>query len=490
MLPREIPRERASRNRPREQRHEHGRQYATELAPESCPKICRVPWSEMYERERSAMVTGGRGPHGRTPLMVAAESGSLTELQRLLSSGAAIDDRDELNHTALTYAARQGRDAHVEALMRAGADARARGLWDAGGGSMTALDAALRGGATQSAQLIEREVLQSFLALKAPDLSAIDEAGDTPLHWVARYADARAAELLVLGGAALETQNCPARPGDERGLHRDDLHAATPLLVAVWAGNVAVARQLLESQANARAVDERGRGAFHVMRHSESIALAAALSRAGADPTLPDRDGKTPAEVLSESGLRAELARTLATLGRPIPSAPATIADVLGVITRLGTPRGAAARQDDPEGVLTLLGEDAMLVNETDTRGRTALSEAAFQGLPRVAEALVARGASLDARDHTGATPLHRARDAQTIAVLVRLGARVDAHDQSGATPLHLCAAAPGSIEAVTALVEAGANARLEDRGGHTALELARRGGSPDVVEYLEGHGL
>jgi ankyrin repeat protein len=441
----------------------------------------------MYADERSATVTGGRGPQGQTPLMVAAESGSLEELQRLLSSGMALEHRDELNHTALTYAARRGRDAHVEALMRAGADARTRGLWDSSGGSMTALDAALLEGATHTAGLIEREVLQGFLALEAPDLSAVDEAGETPLHWVARYADARAAQLLVQGGADLETQSCPARTGDERGIHKDDLRAATPLLVAVWAGNVGVARQLLESQADARAVDERGRGAFHVMRHPESVALSAALLRGGADPTLPDRDGKTPAQVLSESGLRAELARALASLGRPMPSAPVTIADVMGVITRLGTPRGTAAREDDPASVLAILGGDAMLVNETDARGRTALSEAAFHGLPRVVEALVARGARLDARDHTGATPLHRARDAQTVAVLVRLGANVDARDQSGATPLHLRAAAPGALEAVAALVDAGANARLEDRGGRTPLDLARRAGNAEVIDYLDG---
>lgn len=444
----------------------------------------------MYDRERSAAATGGRGPRGETPLMIAAESGSLTELQRLLSSGAALDDRDARGHTALTYAARRGRDTHVEALMRAGADARTRGLWDADGGSMTALDAALLDGATHTARLIERDVLQGFLALDAQDLSAIDEAGDTPLHWVARYADARAAQLLVQGGADLETRNCPARPGDDRGLHRDDLRAATPLLVAVWAGNTGVARQLLEAQANARAVDERGRGVFHVMRHPESLALAAALLRAGADPTLPDRDGKTPSELLSASGLRAELARVLASLGRPLPSAPTTIADVIGAITRLGTPRGAAAREDDPADVLALLGGNALLVNETDTLGRTALSEAAFRGLPRVAEALVARGARLDARDHTGATPLHRASDAQTVATLVRLGASVDARDQGGATPLHRLAATPGALDAVTALVAAGASVRLEDRGGRTPLDLARQGGSPDVIEYLEGQGL
>jgi ankyrin repeat protein len=418
--------------------------------------------------------------------MVAAESGSVDELQRLLDSGAKVDDRDELSRTALTYAARGGRDAHVEALMRAGADARTRGLWDVEGGSMSALDAALIKGATQTAQLMQREVLQSFLVLEAADLSAIDEAGDTPLHWVARYADARATRLLVERGAHLEIRNCPARSGDERGLHADDLRSATPLLVAVWAGNPAVVRLLLESKANARAVDERGRGAFHVMRHIESVSLSAELLRAGADPMLPDRDGKTPAEALSASGLRVELARALAAAGRPIPSAPLTLGDLIGVIKRLGSTRGTTAPEDDPAPVLALLEEDAMLVNETDSQGRSPLFEAAFQGLPRVTETLLARGARVDARDANGATALHRARNQETITLLVRLGASVDARDHGGATPLHVRAAAPGSLDAVTALVAAGANTRLEDRGKKTPLDLAQASGSPDVIEYLE----
>ena len=135
------------------------------------------------------------------------------------------------------------------------------------------------------------------------------------------------------------------------------------------------------------------------MRHSESVSLTAELLRAGADPLLRDRDDKAPAEALSASGLRTELTRALAAAGRPIPSAPATLADLIGVIKRLGSVRGATAAEDDPAPVLALLEGDALLVNEVDSQGRTALFEAAFQGLPRVVETLLGRGARVDARD-------------------------------------------------------------------------------------------
>lgn len=451
-------------------------------------EVCRIPWAELHGREPTGEPDSARDEQGRTPLTAAAESGSIEELERLLASGARVDERDARGHTPLTSAALRGRDAHVQALMRAGADARARALWDAEGGSMSALDAALSQGALGTARLIEHDVLESFRVLTPDDLSAIDEAGDTPLHWVARYAEAKAAKLLIQRGAELELANCPARPGDEIGLHAGDLRAATPLLVAIWAGNTGVARVLLDAGADTRAVDERGRGVFHVVRHSESLALTRELLRAGADPLQADRDGRTPPEALAASGLRTELERELAAAGRPIPAAPASIIDLMGVITRLGTTRGTAPERDDPAPVIALLDADATLVSATDARGRTALFEAAAQGLPRVAEALVARGARADARDSAGRTPLHAARDARIITELVRLGASTGARDGAGSTPLHLQAARRGSLEAVTALIAAGASTNVRDRGGRTPLDLARASGSPDVVLYLEEH--
>jgi len=450
------------------------------------PEICRIPWLEMYDRNRWAALGDGRQQQGQTPLMVAAESGELESLQLLLSQGAEVDARDSLNQTALMYAARRGRKAHVQALLRAGADGRTRGIPDAAGGSLTALDAALLAESADIAQLIQGEVLQSFLALGASDLAALDEAGNTPLHWVASHADARAARVLLDRGANAEAQNCPARPGDERGPHQTDLHAATPLLVAIWEENPAVARQLLEAKANARALDERGRGAFHVMRHPASLALTAELLAAGADPLLPDRDGKTALDALAASGLRAPLLRALAAAGRPMQSPLATLEDLLGVLRRLGEQRDGTASADDPAPVIALLESDALLAGESDAQGRSALFEAAAQGLPRIAETLVARGARVDARDRAGQSPLHLARDGNTVRRLVQWGASVDARDSNGTTPLQLRAATPGSLDAVTALIEAGANTRLVNAGKRSALDLARASGSPDVVKYLE----
>lgn len=448
------------------------------------PEVCAVSWLEMYGRNLPRASDEPRAAHGQTPLMVTAETGSLEALQLLLGQGLAVDARDDLNHTALMYAARSGRTLHVQALLRAGADARTRGLWDAQGGSQNALDAALLASHGETATRIQEEVLQNFLTLEGADLAALDEAGETPLHWAARYAGVSGVRPLLERGADLEAQTCPARPGDERGPHEEDPRSATPLLLAVWSENPAVARLLLESRANAKAVDQRGRGVFHLMRHASLLALTPDFVSAGVDPLQPDRDGKTALDLLAASGLRAELLQALAAAGHPLASPPATLEDLFGVLRRLGAERGGT--DPEPAAVIALLERDALLLDESDAQGRTALFEAAAQGFRRITETLVNRGARVDARDRAGRTPLHGARDANTVQLLVRLGAEVNARDADGRTPLALCAATPGSLAAVSALVEAGANARLLDKGRRSALQLARASGSPDVVAYLE----
>jgi len=147
--------------------------------------------------------------------------------------------------------------------------------------------------------------------------------------------------------------------------------------------------------------------------------------------------------------------------------------------------------------------------------GDTALHVAAAAGWTDFAQALVAAGADLHARNRRGAEPLHSAAvgspgmkrwnphaQAAMIAWLIDAGADPNATDMDGVTPLHR-AVRTRSAAAVAALLERGADAERKNGGGSTPLRLAqlttgRSGsGSPqakeqqqEILRLLERHGV
>jgi hypothetical protein len=146
--------------------------------------------------------------------------------------------------------------------------------------------------------------------------------------------------------------------------------------------------------------------------------------------------------------------------------------------------------------------------------GDTALHVAAAAYWKDFAQALVAAGADLRARNRRGAEPLHAAAvgapgadtwnpraQAATITWLIEAGADPNAIDMDGVTPLHR-AVRTRCAAAVAALLAGGADAGRKNDSGSTPLRLARlttgRGGSgsPDaraqqqeILRLLAQHG-
>ena len=117
--------------------------------------------------------------------------------------------------------------------------------------------------------------------------------------------------------------------------------------------------------------------------------------------------------------------------------------------------------------------------------GDTALHVTAAAHQRELAEALMARGADVHARNRRGAEPIHYAADGspragnsdraaqrEVIAYLIEAGADPDAMDNSGVAPLHR-AVRTRSSDAVSALLEHGATPRLMNKSGSTPLHLA-----------------
>jgi ankyrin repeat protein len=120
-----------------------------------------------------------------------------------------------------------------------------------------------------------------------------------------------------------------------------------------------------------------------------------------------------------------------------------------------------------------------------------ALFAAADKGCIELAKRLLDAGASLDARDRTGARPLAHAATAgevEMVALFLDRGAPIDAQDLEGSSALSQ-AAENGRLSVVQLLVQRGANVNLPGRTGITPLEAAAYMGSVPIVEFLMEKG-
>ena len=107
-------------------------------------------------------------------------------------------------------------------------------------------------------------------------------------------------------------------------------------------------------------------------------------------------------------------------------------------------------------------------------------------------EALLNKGANIEAKNGTGMTPLMRAAEfgrIETVKVLLARGANISASDDSGCTALRVAASPEGHAETVAFLLKSGAKPNVTDNEGRTALLWASAYGNAETVQTLIAHG-
>lgn len=265
---------------------------------------------------------------GYTALHYAAEHNQVASIDLLVEAGANLELQDLRGHTALHIAAYfPDCEAAVLALLRHGEDTEKRDY-----NSLTPLLVAIKerhynaamaliaAGADVCAAAyysalelaIHTECIDIVRLLVQHGASAIEprlDRGFTPLHWAAWCNNAPAIDFLVESGANMEEENL-VMPGG--AWHAQNLEAITALVHhganiharETGSGNTPLHVAAMRKSVFARVARSPRGTPLHVASNCHnggSAATVDALLKAGADETVVNGDGRTPADLLEHT---------------------------------------------------------------------------------------------------------------------------------------------------------------------------------------------
>ena len=397
---------------------------------------------------------GAANDYGVTPLALACDNGAAAMVTRLLAAGADPDAARATGETPLMTCARTGDPGAVHALLAYGADPNVAESWR----NQTALMWAAGEGHTGIARALVEH---------GADVHARSAGGFTALLIAARNDDPEFARLLLAAGAGV---NDTAPDG------------FTPLLVATVRGHADLAMALLEQGA-----DPHASGAGYTPLH-----WAAGSWHTELTGSLRGIETDRETEWRALNGLRTgrlELVEALLEHGadpdaRLVKNPPQYgYASPRFRVSLIGATPFLLAAMDADVGVMRVLaaaGADTTLNTE---EGTTPLMVAAGLGrVPaetRVTEAdtldavqfVLGLGTDINATNAVGRTALHGAahiRFDALVQFLVDHGATVNAEDKRGITPLMIA--------------EGGGHILLPGLGGGSTADLLSELGSAETT--------
>ncbi|MGB0560923.1 MAG: ankyrin repeat domain-containing protein [Spirulinaceae cyanobacterium] len=404
-------------------------------------------------------------PQPTTPLHLAAICGATEMAQLLIEAGADIHAQDEQGNRAVDIAIKEGHQDLVELLNQAGANASTEQMQQSG-------DALL--GAAKQGNL---QMLQSALAAGVdPNTSEPPtrrKRRKTALMFAAGGGHLGVVKALLAGGADV---NLSDRPGKKLG--------KTPLMCAAENDHAEVIQTLVAAGAIVDAQDKRGQTALLYAVMEESAQAVEVLLELGADPHKPSWDD-TPFENSTYMGKNIAQLFVRAEKGKTNAISQAAQEEMLrsaafdgnvelvqelidqGIDVNAPEPDGGStalmyATGDDHIAIVHLLLTAGADVNIVNTSGETALSKAVYWSNEDMVKLLIAAGADLEAVEYkTGWTPIF-----QSMAM------------------------GGGNPEILQLLLDAGADATVQDNRGLTLLSYALEGENTEFIKLLHKAGI
>ena len=437
-------------------------------------------------------------------LIDAVKAGDhVTVLERIKRPGAA-NVREADGTTALHWAVRSNDVVLTQALLRAGADARAANRYGVTpvslaviNGNPAMVDILLKAGGVPvasenilmtAARTGNPAVMRMLLARLKADVNArAPTYGETALMWAAAENHAEVAQLLVEHGADINARSqLMSYPKDRFGLEGVISilpHGYwTPLMYAARQGSLGALRVLLKAGADLNLSDPDGTTALVFAIINSHYDAARLLVEAGADPNLADTAGMAALYATVDTNTLGEI------YGRPGKKVvnDTNALELMNVLLAHGANPNAQLRSAALFRAHTP-GEPAL------AEGATPLMRAAKNGDVATMSLLLAHGADPSHRQKNGTTALmlaaglgrglgvfagDYATDAQMLEAVRMLLVRhvnVNAVNENGQTAVHFAALSMDPV--VRLLAENGADLAIKDKQGRSALDFAMGGG-------------
>jgi ankyrin repeat protein len=325
----------------------------------------------------------------------------------------------------------------------------------------------------KAARFGQQDVVKAYLDKHIP-LAETDYLGDTALIAAAAGSHAEIVDMLLKAGAPVN-----AADNEQR----------TALMAAAMRGDAEVVKRLLDAKADVNLKDKQGETAlFDAVRYGHLEATRLLLD-AGADPNISNQrppkasdSGYTPLMYAARRGLVPDIT---------------PVTDWLAIVKAL---LGKGANPDTRNNM------GATALNVAQDYGNQDIVKILLQGGAK--QVLTYKGLGLNESLLMAAAN----GDAHEVTEALNAGADPQAVSRTGVTPL-LAAAFGGSVDAVRAIVERGADVNNIPTGyrawtwtaehiatteqplaqaaslGYTALIVASEKGYTDIVAYLLAHG-
>eukprot|EP00055_Hartaetosiga_balthica_P000260 m.136088 g.136088 ORF g.136088 m.136088 type:complete len:1000 (+) comp10424_c0_seq1:78-3077(+) len=398
--------------------------------------------------------------YNRSPLHAAAMSGNSDVINSLLNHGATCS-LDMFQRTPLHYAAASGQYQCVTTISDNMSDALKRRV-DVNKKSALHLGAAMD----------DQGFLVQYLVKQGLQVTQADSSKNSPLHIACFYGKEHALNTMV---DTLQPNSASVAINAQDDGGRGCIH------FAAYNGSYKTLESVLQTpKADKNLVDNDGRSALHILAHQGHDATLEELLDRGANAGLTDKDGMTPLMFACSNG-HVACANIL------LFDEDASV-DVNSVNTKNRSALMMASYQGDTDCVQNLI-EAGCNVNLQDVNNWTAAFFAAMQGHDDVLDVLVSQGeATLDQKDKDGLSILHFAAMNGHDGMVTGLINMVDANgvDKFGHTPLHY-AAYHGHDGCVAAFLDEETDVKWknENESSFSALHCACKNGHEGCLESL-----